>query len=331
MRMQAIIYTKYGPPDVQELKDVSKPTLKDDEVLIKVHAAGANAGDWHLLRGTPFPVRLMFGLRQPKHQILGSAVAGTVEAVGSGVTKLRPGDAVFGDISENGFGAYAEYVAAPETVFALKPANLSFEEAAAVPVSATTALNGLRDKGEIQPGKKVLINGASGGVGSFAVQIAKYFEAEVTAVCSSRNLELVRSLGADRAIDYTKEDFTQSGERYDLILGISGYHPITAYKRALNPGGIYVSIGGDGKQMFQSLFLGPWLSMIGDRKIRSLLSQPNQADLNFVKDLLESGKIKPVIDRRYSLSEVPEALGYLEAGHARGKVVITVNHDHSDR
>lgn len=324
--MKAIVYTKYGPPEVLALREVEKPAPKDNEVLIKVHAAGTNAGDWHLLRGTPFPVRLMFGLRQPKHQILGSAVAGTVETVGQNVTQFRPGDEVFGDISENGFGAYAEYVAAPEKVFALKPSNLSFEEAAAVPVSATTALNGVRDKGEIRPGKKVLINGASGGVGSFAVQIAKYFQAEVTAVCSTRNLELVRALGADRAIDYTKEDFTQSRERYDLILGISGYHPITAYKRALNPGGIYVSIGGDGKQMFQSLFLGPWLSMTGDRKIRSLLSQPNQNDLNFIKDLLEAGKVKPLIDRRYPLHEVPEALGYLEAGHARGKVVITVDH-----
>lgn len=325
--MQAIVYTKYGPPDVLELKDVSKPAPKDNEVLIKVHAAGVNAGDWHLLRGTPFPVRLMFGLRRPKHQILGSAVAGTVAAVGGGVTRFRPGDAVFGDVSDNGFGAYAEYVAAPEKVFAHKPANLSFEEAAAVPVSATTALNGVRDKGEIRPGKKVLINGASGGVGSFAVQIAKSFEAEVTAVCSTRNLELVRELGADRVIDYTREDFTQSGERYDLILGISGYHPITAYKRALNPGGIYVSIGGDGRQMFQSLFLGPWLSLTGDRKIRSLLSQPNQEDLNFVKDLIEAGRVKPLIDRRYTLREVPEALAYLEAGHARGKVVITIDPD----
>lgn len=324
--MKAIVYTKYGPPEVLALREVEKPAPKDNEILIKVHAAGANAGDWHLLRGTPFPVRLMFGLRQPKHQILGSAVAGTVEAAGRSVAQFRPGDAVFGDVSDNGFGAYAEYVTAPEKAVALKPANLSFAEAAAVPVSATTALNGLRDKGEIQPGKKVLINGASGGVGSFAVQIAKSFGAEVTAVCSGRNVDLVRSLGADRAIDYTKEDFTKSGERYDLILGISGYHPISAYKRALNPEGIYVSIGGDGRQMFQSLFLGPWLSMTGSRKIRSLLSQPNQADLNFMRDLLESGKVKPVIDRRYRLSEVPEAIGYLETGHARGKVVITVDH-----
>lgn len=329
--MKAIVYTQYGPPDVLELKEVSKPVPKDNEILIKVHAAAANAGDWHLLRGKPFLARLMFGLRTPKHPILGSDVAGTVETVGKNVQQFRPGDAVFGDISGSGFGAFAEYAAVAEKVIAQKPANLSFEEAAAIPISAITALQGLRDKGRVQPGQKVLINGASGGVGSFAVQIAKYFEAEVTAVCSSRNLEMVRELGADRVIDYTQEDFTRSGVRYDLILAVNGYHPISAYNRALNPGGTYVSIGGDGKQMFQGLFLGPLLNLTGSRKMYSLLAQPNQGDLIFMKELVEAGKVKPVIDRRFSLKEVPEAIRYLEAGHARGKVVITVNHDHSDR
>ena len=323
MRMQAIIYTKYGPPDVLELKDVSKPTPKDDEVLIKVHAAGANAGDWHLLRGTPFPVRLMFGLRQPKHQILGSAVAGTVEAVGSGVTKLRPGDAVFGDISENGFGAYAEYVAAPEQVFALKPANLSFEEAAAVPVSATTALNGLRDKGEIQPGKKVLINGASGGVGSFAVQIAKYFEAEVTAVCSSRNLELVRSLGADRAIDYTKEDFTQSGQRYDIIFDTTGKATFGRCKGILTEKGIFMS----SVLSLPLLLHMMWTSKIGSQKARfsatGLLPVPQlRKDLEEMKGLIEAGKIRLHLDKSYPFEHIVEAHKYVDTGRKKGNVVV---------
>jgi NADPH:quinone reductase-like Zn-dependent oxidoreductase len=322
--MKAMVYQKYGSPDVLELKEVEKPTPKDDEVLIKVHAASANAGDWHLLRGEPFLLRLMFGLLKPKNQRLGSDVAGTVEGVGRKVTQFQPGDEVFGDISGCGFGAFAEYVSVPENALALKPANMSFEDAAAVPAAAVTALQALRDKGQIQSGQKVLINGASGGVGTFAVQIAKSFGAEVTGVCSTGKMDMVRSIGADQVIDYTQEDFTKNGQRYDLILAANGYHSISDYKRALSPQGIYVMTGGAMAQMFQAMLLGPWISMTGSKKMGNLLMNPNQKDLVFMKELLEAGKVVPVIDRRYPLSEVPEAIRYLEEGHALGKVVITV-------
>ena len=320
--MKAIVYTKYGPPDVLRLEEIQKPTPSDDEVLIKVHAASANAYDWHLLRADPFLVRLMGGgLLKPKNTILGADIVGQVEAVGRNVKQFQPGDEVFG---ESGFGAFAEYVCASENALALKPANISFEEAAAVPMAAVTALQGLRDKGQIQPGQKVLINGASGGVGTFAVQIAKSFGAEVTAVCSTRNLDMVRSIGADQVIDYTQEDFTKSGQRYDLILAANGYHSISDYKRALSPEGIYVCTGGSMAQIFQSMLLGPWMSMTGSKKMGNSATRPNQKDLVFMKELLEAGKVVPVIDRRYPLSEVAEALRYLEEGHAQGKVVITV-------
>ncbi len=322
--MKAIIFTKYGPPDVLELKEVEQPTPKDDEVLVRVNAASVNAADWHLLRADPFLVRLMFGLLKPKIKILGADVAGRVEAVGRNVKQFQPGDEVFGDLSGSGWGGFAEYACAHENAIASKPASLTFEQAAAVPLAAVTALQGLRDKGKIKPGQKVLINGASGGVGTFAVQIAKSFGAEVTAVCSTGKLDMVRSLGADHVIDYTQEDFTKKGERYDLILAANGYHTISEYKRALSPNGIYVMTGGAGAQMFQALFLGPWISMTGSRKMGSLTAKPNKGDLLFVKGLLEAGKVVPVIDRRYTLREVPEAIRYVEAGHARGKVVITV-------
>ncbi len=324
--MKAVVYTKYGSPDVLQLKEVETPTPKDDEVLVKVHAASVNAADWHLLRGEPFMVRLMFGLLKPKHKILGADVAGRVEAVGRNVKQFQPGDEVFGDISECGWGGFAEYVCARENALMLKPANISFEEAAAVPLAAVTALQGLRDKGQIQPGQKVLINGASGGVGTFAVQIAKSFGAEVTGVCSTRKLDMVRSIGADHVVDYTQEDFTKNGQRYDLIIAANGYHSILDYKRALSPKGIYVMTGGSTAQIFQGLLLGPWISMTGSKKLRSLTAKPNQKDLVFVKELLEAGKVVPVIDRRYPLSEAPEALRYLEEGHAKGKVVITFEH-----
>jgi NADPH:quinone reductase-like Zn-dependent oxidoreductase len=325
--MKAIVYTKYGPPDVLQLKEVEKPTPKDNEVLIKVHAAAANAADWRLLRADPFLVRLYNGLLKPKYKILGAAVAGRVEAVGRNAMQFQPGDEVFGDLFECGWGGFAEYVCARENALALKPATISFEEAATVPVAAVTALQGLRDKGQVQPGQKVLINGASGGVGTFAVQIAKSFGAEVTAVCSTRNLDMVRSIGADHVIDYTGEDFTKNGQRYDLILAANGYHPISDYKRALSPRGIYVATGGSMAQMFQAILLGPWMSMAGGKKMCNLTAKPNQKDLVFMIELLEAGKVKPVIDRRYPLHEVPEALRYLEEGHARGKVVITVEHN----
>jgi NADPH:quinone reductase-like Zn-dependent oxidoreductase len=322
--MKAIVYTKYGAPDVLELKEVEKPTPKDDEVLVKVHAISANAADLHLLRGDPFLLRLMSGLLKPKNTILGADIAGRVEAVGKNVKEFQPGDEVFGDISACGWGGFAEYVCARENALVLKPACLTFEQAAAVPMAAVTALQGLRDKGPIQPGQKVLINGASGGVGTFAVQIAKSFGAEVTGVCSTRNVDMVLSIGADQVIDYTQADFTQNGQRYDLILAANGYHPISAYKRALSPRGMYVMTGGSGAQMFQAMLLGPLISMTGSKKMGNLLAKPNQKDLVFVKELLEASKVVPVIDRRYPLGETAEAIRYLEEGHARGKVVITI-------
>jgi len=319
--MKAIVYKRYGPPDVLQLKEVEKPTPKDDEVLIKVHAASLNAYDWHLLTADIFLVRLMGGgLLKPKNKIPGADMAGRVEAVGRNVTQFHPGDDVFGDIGRGGF---AEYACSRENRLVSKPANLSFEEAAAVPMAALTALQGLRDKGLIQPGQKVLINGASGGVGTFAVQIAKFFGAEVTAVCSTGKMDLARSIGADRVIDYTKEDFTKNGQHYDLIFAANGFHPILDYRRALGPKGIYVVAGGTIAQMFQATLLGPWISMAGSKKMGGLSAKVSQKDLVFIKELLEAGKVRPVIDRRYPLDEVPEALRYLGEGHARGKVVIS--------
>ena len=322
--MKAIVCTKYGSPDVLKFEEVQKPVPGDDEVLIKVHAAAANAGDWHLMRADPFMIRLMYGLQKPKHEILGTDVAGCVEAIGKNVTQFQPGDEIFGNMSSSGFGAFAEYVCAPENSIALKPSNITFENAAAVPSAAGTALQALRDKGQIQSGQKVLINGASGGVGTFAVQIAKAFGAEVTAVCSTGNMEMVRSIGADHVIDYTKEDFTQNGQQYDLILAANGYHPISDYKRALSPTGIYVMTGGSTAQMFQAMTIGPWISMTSSKKMSNMMAKPSQKDLVFMQELLETGKVVPVIDRRYPLSEVPDAIRYLEEGHAKGKVVITI-------
>jgi NADPH:quinone reductase-like Zn-dependent oxidoreductase len=325
--MKAIVCTKYGPPDGLQLREVAKPTPKEDEVLVKVHAASVNAYDWHLLTADIFLVRLMGGgLLRPKKAIPGVDIAGRIEAAGSNVKQFRPGDEVFGDISACGNGGFAEYVSVPENALALKPATLSFEEAAAVPMAAVTALQGLRDEGRIQAGQKVLINGASGGVGTFAVQIAKAFGAEVTAVCSTRNLDMARTLGADRVIDYTQEDFTRNGQTYDLILAANGYHPLSAYKRALTPQGIYVMAGGKPGQIFQAMLLGSWMSKNGGKKLGGFTAQANQKDLVMLKELVEAGKVVPVIDKRYSLSETPEALRYLGAGHARGKVVITMEH-----
>jgi NADPH:quinone reductase-like Zn-dependent oxidoreductase len=319
--MKAIVYHKYGSPNVLKLEEIEKPTPQDNEVLVKVHAASVNAADWHILRGKPFLVRLMgFGLLKPKHKILGSDIAGRIEAVGRNVKQLQPGDEVFGNIR----GGFAEYVCAREDALVLKPANISFEEAAAVPIAAVTALRGLRDKGQIQPGQKVLIHGASGGVGTFAVQIAKSFGAEVTAVCSTRNVDMVRSIGADQVIDYTQGDFTQNGQRYDLILAANGYHSISDYKRALRPKGTYVMTGGSMAQLFQALLLGPLISMTGSKKMGNLMAKLNQKDLVCMKELLKADKVVPVIERRYPLSQVADAIRYLEEGHAKGKVVITV-------
>lgn len=319
--MQAVVYERYGPPEVLRVEDIEKPTPKKSEVLVKVHAASANPLDWHRMRGEPFLVRLDNGLLKPKNRLLGADIAGRVEAVGSGVTQFRPGDEVFGEIAAGGF---AEYVSVTEDKLATKPRNLSFEEAAAVPVAALTALQGLR-KGQVQVGQHVLVNGASGGVGTFAVQLAKTFGADVTGVCSTRNIDLVRSLGADNVVDYTQEDFAANVQRYDLILDVVGNCSVATYKRALNPRGRAVVIGFTTPAlMFQVMALGAWTSRTGSKKIAIMLAKVNQEDLLFLKELMEAEKVKPVIDRCYPLHEVAEAVAYLEEGHARGKVVIRV-------
>ncbi len=325
--MKAIVYEKYGPPDVLQLKEVDKPAPRGNEVLVKVHAASANPLDWHRMRGAPFLVRLEEGLRKPKNPMLGADIAGQVEAVGRSVTQLQPGDEVFGDCGWG--GGFAEYVCVTEKNLVPKPANITFEEAASVPVVAFTALQGLRDKGQIQSGQKVLINGASGGVGTFAVQIAKSFGAEVTGVCSTRNLEMVRSIGADETIDYTQEDFTKHGQHYDLIYDAVGNRSVSDYKRALRPQGTCIITGFTTlSRLFQHMVLGPLMSMTGNKKIvMQGVAKPNHKDLAFAKELLEAGKVIPVIDRCYPLSETAEAIRYLEQGHARGKVVITVEHN----
>ena len=326
--MKAIVCTKYGSPDVLQLQEVAKPAPKDDEVLIKIHAASINSRDLRMLRAKPFFIRLMpGGFLQPKNKILGADVAGRVEAIGRYVKQFKPGDEVFGYLpSASGRGTFAEYVCANEKAITLKPANLTFEQAAAVPLAAMTALQGLRDNGNIQAWQKVLINGASGGVGTFAVQIAKAFGAEVTAVCSTRNLEMVRSIEADHVIDYKKEDFTRNGQRYDLILAANGFHPISDYLRALSPEGIYVVAGGSMFQLLQAARQGRQNSKTGSQKMYVVSLVQSQKDLIFMKELLESGKVVPVIDGCYPLSKTAEAFWYFEKVHARGKVVITMEH-----
>ncbi|OCA83380.1 alcohol dehydrogenase [Bacillus sp. FJAT-27225] len=322
--MKAIISDRYGPPETLKLSDVKKPVPKDNQVLVRIHASSVNFGNLVLLKGEPYLARLAFGLRKPKYPIPGGDIAGRVEAVGKDVTQFKPGDEVFGDLSGCGWGGYAEYVAVPESALALKPANISYEEAAAIPMAAATALQSLRDKGKVQAGKRVLINGASGGVGTFAVQIAKAMGAEVTAVCSTRNAEIARSIGADYVIDYKKENFAHKPERYDLILGVNGGQPISVYKRALNDNGIFVHVGGSESQMFQAMALGPWISMTSGKKVGSFLQRQNQQDLISIKELVETGKVKPVIDRTYQLNDIADAFRYFSEGHAQGKVVITI-------
>ena len=324
--MKAMVRERYGPPDVLELRNVEIPAIDDDSILVRVRAAAINAYDWHMMRGLPFLARMSEGLRKPKSIAMGVDVAGQVEAVGKNVTHLRPGDEVFGARS----GALAEYVRGSAKSFLVpKPARLTFEQAAAVPMAGTTALQGLRDKGQIRPGQKVLINGASGGVGTFAVQIAKAFGAHVTAVCSTGNLEQARSLGADEVIDYTKEDFTRSGKRYDLILDVAASGPLSARRRVLEPSGILVGVGSaDSRYGMTSLLAGlvetAVLSRFGKQKMPFFLAKNSKEDLMVLTELIEAGKVRPIIDRRYSLSETAEAMRYLEAGHARAKVVITV-------
>jgi NADPH:quinone reductase-like Zn-dependent oxidoreductase len=305
------------------LEDVERPAPGDDEVLIEVHAAGVNAADWHILRADPPLVRLMgFGLLKPKNEILGADVAGRVEAVGGDVTRFSPGDEVFGDLSARGHGAFAEYVCAREDAVATKPSTLTFEEAAAVPLAAVTALQGLRDEGEIGEGQNVLIVGASGGVGTFAVQIAKSFGAEVTGVCSTSKLDLVRSIGADHVVDYTQEDFAEG--RYDLILDAGAYRSIFDCRRALEPDGTYVQVGGSTGRLFEAMLLGPLLSAVDGRTMGNMMATPDRDDLLEISGLVEAGEVTPAIDRRYPLEEVPEAIRYLEDGRARGKVVVVV-------
>ena len=324
--MEAIVRSKYGSPDVLELREIEKPAVEDDHVLVRVHAASVNAGDWHSMRGKPYIIRLMLGgLFKPrtKNAVLGGDLAGRVEAVGGSVTEFQPGDEVFG----MSIRTFAEYVSVSKVGIVRKPANLTFEQAAAVPVAAITALQGLRDKGHIRPGQKVLINGASGGVGTFAVQIAKSFGAEVTAVCSPRNVDMVRSLGADRVIDYTREDFTRDGQQYDLIFDVAGNHPFSECRRVLSPNGTLVMVGQSGRKKISILPLltAPVVSRLRRRqKLVSFIAKRSKEDLTLLKELMEAGKVTPVIDRQYPLSEVPAALRYLGERHARGKIVITV-------
>jgi NADPH:quinone reductase-like Zn-dependent oxidoreductase len=307
---------------VLQFREVEKPTPKDNEVLIKLHAASVNPLDLFTMRGAPL-IRLIPGLRTPKDKRIGVDVAGQVEAVGRNITQFKPGDEVFGVCR----GAFAEYACATEDKLARKPANISFEDAAAVPVAAITVLQGLRDKGRIQPGQRVLVDGASGGVGTFAVQIAKSFGAEVTAVCSTGKVDTARLIGADHVTDYTREDFTRSGQRYDLILGANAHHSIFDYRRALSRDGIYVVVGGGLARIFQAMLLAPLLSLIGRKKTYFFIANINQKDLVFLKELLEAGKVVPVIDRRYPLSDAAEALRYLEERHAQGKIVLIIGHN----
>jgi NADPH:quinone reductase-like Zn-dependent oxidoreductase len=326
--MKAIVYHRYGPPDVLKLEEIEKPTPGDDEVLIQVRAASVNPLDWHYLRGIPYFLRIMTGPGKPKSIRLGADVAGRVEAVGRNVTQFKPGDEVFGATR----GAFAEYVCCHENKLALKPANLTFEQAAAVPVAGLSALQGLRNKGKIQAGQKVLINGAAGGVGTFAVQIAKSLGAEVTGVCSTRNVDMVRSIGANHVIDYTKEDFTKSGIRYDLMFDNVGNRSLRDCTRVMVAKGIFVSNGGGSLKENEGTWLGPLVGSITDlvsapflsQKSTSFLASINRQDLVVLKELVEAKQVTPVIDRSYALSEVPEAIRYLEQGHARGKVVITI-------
>jgi len=322
--MKAIVCTKYGPPGVLQLKEVEKPTPKDNEALVKIQATSLNAADFETMRGV-FIVRITAPLK-PMHKMLGSDIAGQVEAIGRNVKQFQPGDEIWADLSyPYGFGAFAEYVCVPENALRLKPASMTFEEAAAVPTAAVVALQNLLAKRPIQPGQRVLINGAGGGVGTFAVQIAKYFGAEVTGVDSTGKLDMLRSIGADHVIDYTQEDFTKNGQLYDLILDVVVHRSIIDYLRALSPEGICIMVGGSMTRVFFNLLRGLCISMTGNKRIGLGMWKPNKKeDLAFLAELFEAGKVKPVIDRRYPLSEVPEALRYLEEGHAKGKVVITM-------
>ncbi|MEZ5360244.1 MAG: NAD(P)-dependent alcohol dehydrogenase [Candidatus Zixiibacteriota bacterium] len=320
--MKAIFRTKYGSADILKLKELDKPVPGDNDVLVKVCAAAVNPLDWHVLRGVPFLVRLMgFGVMTPKHSILGADLCGRVEAVGKNVTQFKVGDEVFGA----GMGSFAEYMRIHESRVTLKPASMTFEQAAAVPIAAITALQALRDQGRLQAGQHVLINGASGGVGTFAIQIAKALGAQVTGVCSGKNMEMVRSIGADHVIDYTKDKFWLTGQVYDLIVDNAAFYSMNKILRALKTGGIYVGIGGSSStgSIVQAMVFNPLIAKMKNKTVTSFMANINQADLVFIREMLETGKVTPVIDRKYSLAETPQAIQYVEDGHARGKVVIT--------
>ena len=325
--MKAVVYGRYGSPEVLEVQEVEKPTPTDNEVLIKVCASSINVEDLDYLKGNSWAVR-MLGLFKPKYNILGFDVTGIVEEVGKNITQFKPEDEVMGDLFNFGFGAFAEYVCAPEKALVHKPVNMTFQEAACVPSRAVLAIQGLRNKRSSKPKQKVLINGAGGGVGSFAVQIAKFFGDEVTVVDSAVKLDMLRSIGADHLIDHTKQDFTKNGQQYDLILDIAARHSIFDYRRALAPNGLYSLVGGSRSAIFQTLFLGPILSLFGKKKIGIIAWKPNnKEDLEYVLELIESGKIKPIIDKCYPLAEVAEAFRYFEKGQPRGKIVITMENN----
>ena len=323
--MNAIVTTRYGPPEVLELQEIPLPVPREDEVLIKLYASSVNPLDSFTIRGPLFFLPAIAKRLKPAQPIAGADLAGSVERVGEHVTRFHPGDEVFGgSFGKHGLGGFAEYVCAAENCLGKKPVNLTFEEAAAVPVAAITALQAVRDHGQIRPGQRVLIDGASGGVGTFAVQIAKAFGAEVTAVCSPNNAETARALGADHVIDYTREDFARNSGRYDLILGVNAHHSVFAYWRALRTDGIFVMVGGEPLRILESALLGPLLSIFGSRKMRFFIARMNDRDLDLLKEMIEAGKVSPVIDRCYPLSQVADALRYRELGHARGKIVITI-------
>ena len=327
--MKAIVQTSYGPPELLQLKEVAKPIPKDDEILIKVHAASVNRSDWERLRGRPLYARFG-GLLGPGRQILGSDIAGRVEVAGKNHRQFHPGDEIFGDTLQR-MGGFAEYVCARSGALALKPAGMTFEEAAAIPQAAVIALQGMRDKGRVRPGQEVLINGAGGGAGTFAMQLAKLYGAECTGVDNTGKLDFMRSLGADHVIDHTCEDFTKNGKQYDLILDVIAHRSVFAYRRALKPHGSYYAVGGSVATILQILLLGPWIARTRGKKLRILAVQPNRKDLVFMAELCAAGKVVPAIDRCYPLSETAEALRYLGEGRAKGKVVITVEHNSSTK
>ncbi len=326
--MKAIIYSKYGPPDVLQLKEVEKPTPKEDEVLVKVFATAVNDYDWSMVRGKPYLYRLLFGIIKPKRKIPGMELAGIIEALGTNATSFELGDAVYGDISGYGFGSFAEYVCINEKALKLKPGNMSFEQAASIPHASMLAVQGLIDIGKVQKGEKILINGAGGGFGTFGLQIAKFYNTEVTGVDTGDKLNMMKSIGFDHVIDYRKEDFTKNGQRYDLILDAKTNRSTFNYIRSLNPNGRYVTVGGTTSRLLQAFFLGPLIRLFNKKTIRIVALKPNK-DLDYIKELFEEGKIKPVIDGPYKLNEVPEAIRYFGEGKHKGKVVITLEHNNS--